>query len=134
MPALKRYEPYYLAGWLNEEYSVDRNDALLVCQQEFYRQEQANVAAFLPGDTHSGLQVTTTFAHVNSDLCLLPVYLLSYRYRDKLFRFLVNGQTGKADGDKPLSWRRIGAFVGVVMGILVLLVLLWLLIIGAAAN
>lgn len=116
LPALKRYEPYYLAGWLAEEYSIVRDQALQLCQQEFYRREQHNVGAFLPGDTHRSLQVSTNFSNVNSDLCLLPVYVLSYRYRDKLYRFLVNGQTGKIAGDKPLSWKRITA---VIVGVLV---------------
>jgi predicted RNA-binding Zn-ribbon protein involved in translation (DUF1610 family) len=121
LPALKRYEPYYLAGWLAEEYSVERDQALHVCQQEFYRHEQHNVGAFLPGDTHRALQVSTNFSDINSDLCLLPVYVLSYKYQDKLFRFLVNGQTGKCAGDKPTSWKRIAALVG---GILLLIALI----------
>ena len=124
LPALKRYEPYYLAGWLCEEHSVPREAALETCQNEFYEREQRRVAQFLPGDTHRSLQVTTSFSNVNSDLCLLPIYILSYRYRDKLYRFLLNGQTGKFAGDKPISWQRIVAVVG---GILLLI----LLIIGA---
>lgn len=115
LAALKRYEPYFLAGWLSEEYSIERENALELCQQEFYRREQQAVAHFLPGDTYSNLQVDTRFSRVNSDLILLPVYLLSYRYGDKLYRFLVNGQTGKADGDKPVSWWKILIAVAVAV-------------------
>lgn len=121
LPALSRYEPKYLAGWLAEEYSIDRDAALRVCQEEFYRQEQRNVGQFLPGDTHRSLQVETRFAHVNSDLCLLPIYVFSYRYQDQVYRFLVNGQTGRVAGDKPLSWPRIAAFV---LTILILLAII----------
>ncbi|MBN2474827.1 MAG: zinc-ribbon domain-containing protein [Pirellulales bacterium] len=115
LPALKRYEPYFLAGWLSEEYSIQRDDALKMCQQEFYTREQQNVAGHLPGDTHSGLRVSTRFEDVNSDLILLPVYLLSYRYQKKLYRFLINGQTGKVAGDKPLSGWRIALAVGAAL-------------------
>jgi DNA-directed RNA polymerase subunit RPC12/RpoP len=126
LPALKRYEPYYLAGWLCEEYSVDREQALQLCQQEFYRQEQQNIRAFLPGDTASKLQVQTNFRHVSSDLCLLPVYVLSYRYQNKLYRFLVNGQTGKFQGEKPVSWSRVmlAIMVGFVLIMLTVLIIL----------
>jgi hypothetical protein len=112
LPALKRYEPYYLAGWICEEYSIDQPTALAMCQQEYEAQEQQNVRGFLPGDTAASLSVQTRFRNISSDLCLLPVYILSYRYQEKLYRFLVNGQTGKAAGDKPLSWQRIGIAVG----------------------
>ena len=123
LAALKRYQPYFLAGWLAEEYSVDRETALATCQQEFLRREQNNIAEHLPGDTHRELRVDTQFSSVNSDLILLPIYLLSYRYRDKLYRFLLNGQTGKAAGDKPLSWLRI-ALAGAAAIATVLVVLL----------
>ena len=113
LAALRRYQPFFLAGWLSEEYSVERDDALVACQQVFRQWEEKDVAADLPGDTYSNLQVSTWFDRVGSDLVLLPVYLLSYRYRDKLYRFLVNGQTGKVAGDKPLSWRRISVAVTV---------------------
>lgn len=118
LPALRRYEPYFLAGWLCEEYSIDAAAALEVCRQEFLRREQTHVGAFLPGDTHRGLAVETQFSQVSSDLCLLPVYVLSYHYRGKLYRFLVNGQTGKMVGDKPLSWARVLVAVGVACVVL----------------
>jgi len=111
--ALTRYEPYFLAGWLSEEYSVQRDEALAICQEEFHRREHQDVTAMLPGDTYRDLRVQIRFGQINSDLILLPVYLLSYRYGDKLYRFMINGQTGKSAGDKPLSWRKIALAVGV---------------------
>lgn len=127
LPALKRYEPFYLAGWLSEEYSIAREQALEVCQRHFLDQERRNIAEFLPGDTHRGLEVSTHFSQTSSDLCLLPVYILSYRYRDKLYRFLVNGQTGRYAGDKPVSWQRIWMAIGAGVAILLILLLVaWL--------
>jgi hypothetical protein len=126
LPALNRYDPYFLAGWLCEEYSVSREDALQLSLQEFRRRGQQSIAAFLPGDTHRGLAVDTQFSQINSDLCLLPVYILSYRYQNELYRFLVNGQTGKVDGDKPLSWKRILVLVG---GIAILIAIVALVIV-----
>ncbi len=127
LAALRRYEPYFLAGWLCEEYSVERNQAADVCQAEFSRREHTAIAAFLPGDTYSDLHVQTQFSRINSDLILLPIYLLSYRYQDRLYRFLVNGQTGKLVGDKPVSWRKItAAVVGPVVLVLLMVWLFWL--------
>jgi len=123
LPALRRYRPEYLAGWLSEEYSIEREEALRLCRQVFEQQEQANIAAFLPGDTHRGLQTETRFSNITSDLCLLPIYLVSYRYQNKLYRFLVNGQTGKVSGEKPVSWVRIGITIAVVAALIVIFAL-----------
>lgn len=118
LAALKRYESGYLAGWLSEEYSRNRDEALEICQRVFYDEVQRDVAAFLPGDTHRSLNVQTNFGAINSDLILTPVYLLAYRYKEKVYRFLVNGQTGKAEGDKPVSAQRIA--VAVVAGVVLI--------------
>lgn len=128
LPALKRYEAFYLAGWLAEEYSVERDEALEVCRQEFLRREQQMVAAFLPGDTYRQLSTQTEFSQMQSDLCLLPVYLTTYNYQGQLFRFMVNGQTGRVAGQKPISTTRIGIAIGAgvaAVGFLILIV--WLL-------
>lgn len=126
LAALKRYEPYFLAGWLAEEYSIEREQAERICRQEFERWATNHVGAFLPGDTHRNLAVETEFSETNSDLILLPVYLLTYRYQQRLYRFLINGQTGKVSGEKPLSWKRIsGAIAGVVLAVLLAWLLYW---------
>jgi hypothetical protein len=124
LAALRRYAPCYLAGWLCEEYSVDRESAVAISQREFQRLEHEKIAAFLPGDTHRSLDAQIEFDDVGSDLILLPVYVLSYRYRDKLYRFLLNGQTGKAAGRKPVSWWKIGLTAAAAVIVAVILALL----------
>lgn len=123
---MMRYRPMFLAGWLAEEYSVDRNTALHIAEQEFRNRERNSIAAFLPGDTYSSLNVQTDLDMGGSDLILLPVHVLSYRYRDKVYRFLVNGQTGKIYGEKPWSGARIAS---VVIGVAVLLMIIIAMII-----
>jgi hypothetical protein len=48
---------------------------------------------------HSGV----TYKHV-----LLPLWICSYRFRDRVFRFLVNARTGEVQGQRPWSWVKIG--------------------------
>ena len=122
--ALKRYQPYFLAGWLAEEYSVERDEAERICRDEFKRWVNNHVQGFLPGDTSSGLTCDTQFSEINSDLILLPIYLLTYRYQEKLYRFLLNGQTGRLYGEKPISWQRIALAVLIVLAIVGIVVVL----------
>ena len=127
LEGLHRYQPYFLAGWLCEEYSVERDEALQVSQQEFRSRENHAIAAFLPGDNHRQLQVATEFDHINSDLILLPVYVLSYRYGETVYRFMINGQTGKCAGDKPTSSKRIAAAVAAGLFVIAVTALLFFL-------
>jgi len=123
LESLKRYDPAYLAGWLSEEYVVERDAALQLCQTEFRRREEQQVQRFMPGDTYSGLSVATEFSDENSDLILLPVYLLRYHYGAKDYQFLLNGQTGKIVGKKPVSMRRV--LVAVALGVAAIVALWW---------
>jgi hypothetical protein len=44
-----------------------------------------------------------TFKHI-----LLPVWMAAYKYNGKSYRFLVNGQTGEVQGERPWSIWKIG--------------------------
>ena len=83
---------------------------------------------FLPGDTYQKLDVQTELNVNGSDLILLPFHVVSYRYHDRVFRFLVNGQTGQVVGQKPWSVRRLVAVVVVSLLVVVMIALLiaWL--------
>jgi hypothetical protein len=111
LAALKRFNPKYLSGWLTEDYSIDQDEARTISHAEFRRREQAAIQAMLPGDTSSGLRVDTQLEELDSDLILLPIYLRAYQYNGKLYRTLINGQTGKIAGEKPVSAGRIALFV-----------------------
>jgi DNA-directed RNA polymerase subunit RPC12/RpoP len=60
---------------------------------------------------------------------LLPVYLLNLKYKDKKYRFAVNGQTGKVVGELPISRfkSRLSALIfGATAAVLAYRFLLWL--------
>jgi hypothetical protein len=119
---MRRYRPHLLAGWLAEAFSVPREDALAACQQAFTEEEGRRIAEFLPGDTHKGLEWTTTFSEVADDLLLLPFWIGAYTYKGKVYRFVLNGQTGRATGTRPMSPWKIAAVLLVVLALLAVLV------------
>jgi len=53
-----------------------------------------------------------TFKHI-----LLPVWLAAYKYNGKTYRFVVNGQTGRVQGERP--WSAIKIAIAVVLGAIV---------------
>jgi hypothetical protein len=52
------------------------------------------------------------------------VWVASYRYHNKTFRFMINGQTGRVDGEKPISWIKVT--IAVVLEMVIIGVLLYL--------
>jgi hypothetical protein len=45
---------------------------------------------------------------------------MAYRYNERMFRFLVNGQTGAATGEAPTSWKKIAALAATIAGAILL--------------
>ena len=66
---------------------------------------------------------------IYSEPVLLPVWILAYRYKGDLYRFLANGQTGRHTGTAPVSWARIvalgAAFFAAAFVLLLLISLLF---------
>lgn len=109
--SIARYAPSYLAGWLCEEYCVEREEAARVSEGQFQQRETEAIRALLPGDSHDDLRVSTRFSGASEDLILLPIWILAYRYGDRVYRFVLNGATGKAHGERPTSGSKVALLV-----------------------
>jgi len=123
--ALVAYAPQYLQGFLAEAYAIDLKAGWGRAQSDMANIQLARCAKDVPGDTQRNLRAnhhfsSTTFKHV-----LLPIWVAAFRYNEKVFRFLVNGQTGKVAGKAPYSWVKILLFVTVLVGLAVGAYLLW---------
>ncbi len=57
---------------------------------------------------------------------MLPVWVMAYRYRDNVYRFLINGQTGQSTGNAPVSVTKIAVAIGtalILIGVIVAIAL-----------
>ena len=59
-----------------------------------------------------------TFKHI-----LLPLWLSAFRYRDRVYRVSINARTGEVSGERPWSWVKITAVVGVAVAWVVAIVI-----------
>ncbi len=115
------YDPSYLSGFLAEENAVDVAEALESAKQRMSAQIQSACASAVPGDTHRNLNVSTTYSAVAYKNALLPIWIAAYDYVGTPYRFIVNGVTGKASGNAPWSWMKIGL---TILGVLALILLI----------
>ena len=67
----------------------------------------------------------TQYADVTWKHLLVPLWIASYRWKGKTFRFMVNGQTGKVVGTAPVSAIKVGIAILLVVALVVGGVLLW---------
>jgi ribosomal protein S27E len=119
------YSPGFLAGWRAEEYAVDLQQGFGFAQQKMDREQQKRCGHDVPGDTQRNLRVDNTYSAITFKHVLLPLWIAAYRYRDKVYRFLVNGQTGEVVGKAPWSWVKLALLVLTIAAIAVVLYFLF---------
>ena len=77
------------------------------------------------GDDQRIGQVNTQVSDVTFKHVLLPVWLAAYKYRGNTYRFVVNGRTGRVQGERPYSTWKIafavlaGAILAVIAGFVI---------------
>ncbi len=82
---------------------------------------RGDVRRDIGGDRQRIHSMDTTHSDVTYKHVLLPMWICSYRYREKVYRFLVNARTGEVQGQRPWSWVKIGLTVVVGAAIALLL-------------
>lgn len=121
---LAPYAPAYLAGFDAERPSVEPKEAWGSAKQRIAAEIHAACCRKIGGDEQRNVDVSTAYRGTTFKMVLLPVYLASYRFGDRVFRFQVDGQTGAVRGERPFSAAKIVALVVVLLVIAAIIALL----------
>ncbi len=117
LPALEPYQPEYLAGFRAEAYTVQLREGYQEARAHMARVIERDVRFDIGGDRQRIHAVDTDVRDVTFKHILLPVWMAAYKYRGETYRFVVNGRTGRVQGERP--WSAIKITIAVVLGLLV---------------
>lgn len=111
LSALEPYAPEFLAGFQAEGYSIALEEGYEEARTRMDRVIRRDVAFDIGGDRQRIHSISTTVNDVTFKHILLPVWLAAYKYRGQSYRFVVNGQTGRVQGERPYSVWKISCAV-----------------------
>ena len=101
------YHQGCLAGWQAKAYDVRLREAWATAKQDI-RDLITQACHEDAGSAHvRNLVVVADFDEERWRYILLPVYLASYPFEGRTFQLMVNGQTGKIAGQRPVAWIRV---------------------------
>jgi hypothetical protein len=104
--ALVPYGPEYLAGFQAEGYTVRLADGHQTARARMEAVILDDVRRDIGGDEQRVDDVDTNWSDETFKHILLPIWTAAYKYNGKSYRFLVNGQTGEVQGERPWSaWK-----------------------------
>ncbi len=123
LKGLVPYQPEFVSGYQAEAYQVTLREGFPIAKQSIDEAVRALIRRDIGGDQQRIHSVSTRYADVKFKHVLLPAWISAYRYRDKVYRFLINGQTGEVSGESPKSWWKIALLVAAVLLVLFLILL-----------
>lgn len=119
---MEPYKPEYLAGFRAETYTVQLEDGYKEARAYMNRMITRDVKFDIGGDQQRIHNLDTDVGMITFKHILLPVWMAAYKYRGKTYRFVVNGRTGKVQGERPYSaWKItfaviLGTLAAIVIG------------------
>lgn len=108
----------FLSGFITEKYVLNMTDGYQQAKQLMESEIDSAVRRDIGGDHQRVTSKRTTFSSIKFKLILLPVYMSSYTYRNKLYHFFVNGRTGRVTGDRPYSAIKI--ILAIITGLILI--------------
>ncbi len=114
---LEPYAPEYLAGFRAEAYQVPLEEGFTQARAYMDRVIERDVKFDIGGDRQRVADIQTQMGGLTFKHVLLPVWLAAYKYRGRTFRFVVNGRTGRVQGERPYSAIKIA--IAMIIGVIV---------------
>jgi DNA-directed RNA polymerase subunit RPC12/RpoP len=115
--SLTAYSPEFLAGFQAEGYTVSLAEGGEKAHAQMEQVIREDVRRDIGGDEQRIHDVDTDWSDETFKHILLPVWMAAYKYNGKSYRFLVNGQTGEVQGERPWSIWKIGFAVIIVVSL-----------------
>ena len=101
---MTEFQTAYLAGFLADKYDVEADSVLNRVWERVKTSTESTFENTVTGyNSVRVLRSDVNISKSNVDYAMLPVWLLSTKWKDQNFLFAMNGQTGKFVGDLPVD-------------------------------
>ena len=115
---LKPFDQSYLSGFITEKYQRNLEEGFTEARHVMETVIRKTVIKHIGGDRQRIRSMRPVYEDITFKHILLPVFVSSYTFKDKLFQFVVNARTGEVQGQRPWSWAKIGSAVLLVAGLI----------------
>ena len=104
---LKNFSTAYLPGFLADKFDVSIDDSVARADQRCEATLSSSLRNSVTGYSTCMLRSENiNLKRGKVHYAMMPVWILSTKWKDKDFLFAMNGQTGKFVGDLPVSWTK----------------------------
>lgn len=108
---IKDFSMSYLSGFYADKYDVDKAEVFPRIRIRATEASKRLINSSVSGYT-TVVPSIENYNIINTkwQYMLLPVWFMTYKYKDKMYEFAINGQTGKLAGTPPLDKGKLKRF------------------------
>ncbi|THU33414.1 hypothetical protein FAM09_25010 [Niastella caeni] len=115
LSALVNFDTRYLSGFQADVYDIAVSDGYARAEGVMDEVIYNACVDLCRIDTYRNVEVSTSYSNQTYKHILLPLWVCTYFYKNKQYHFLVNGQTGKIHGKKPVSVLKVILVIALVL-------------------
>ncbi len=119
------FDEKFLSGFKTETYSVSIKNGFTKAKEVMKDKIEDTVEDDIGGDEQKIDNLDIRYSDLTYKHILLPIWICAFRFGDKSYRFVINGQTGEIEGERPYSGTKITLFIAGIIAAIVLLVKLF---------
>lgn len=101
------YSEEYISGFRSEIYQVTVDQGFLQAENIMESKINQSIRYDIGGDHQRISSVNTQHENTSFKHVLLPVWSAAFRYRNKTYRYVINGRNGTIQGERPYSFIKI---------------------------
>lgn len=118
---LLNFRKEFLAGFVTEIYKTDFKEGLEKAKKKMESEILSEIRKDIGGDKQTISSYNIDYFNIKFKHLLLPLWISAFKYKDKLYQFVINGRSGKVTGKYPLSATKITATVLLLLAVILVL-------------
>ena len=100
---LKPFNEKYLSGFEAEEYTIGLDNGFEFAKAKMSSLIERSVRRDIGGDQQQIHALDTQYHNVTFKNVLFPLWTAKFKWKNKIYRYAINAQTGKIAGERPYS-------------------------------
>ena len=125
---LRTYSPEFIAGFAAERYTLGLDAGWTQAKVSIQSLLKSHLGSKLKkqyrADKVGNINLSTNYDKITFKYVLAPIWLANFKFKDKIYNFAINGQTGKVSGKAPLSPFKVA--LAVILCILAIIIIAYL--------
>lgn len=118
---LRKYSPEFIAGFLAERYTIGLDEGWDIAKGQIKTKLESEIGSMEKkrhhADSVSKVMFNTSYAKVTYKYVLAPIWIANFKFKEKLYNIVINGQSGQIRGQSPVSPAKVAIFIAILVAV-----------------